>query len=148
SRFSISGMVAGGTLWVAGLAPAMVEPVLEVMEDQAWMGRVHEPLRIVVEPGAVASPGCTWVRMVSAEKGHDFQWLVDTGGDLPAEELARAIGRILGATVGPALVNAMHPDTGRFSDMVLIKIAAGQATVMRALADTWAGLHVAGRVCR
>ncbi|MFM7982207.1 MAG: hypothetical protein ACKPKO_23095, partial [Candidatus Fonsibacter sp.] len=68
ARFPVSGMIAGGSLWLGGLSPTMVEPVMEMTGLQIWMERIHEPLRLVVEPGLPSLPGCTWARLVSAEK--------------------------------------------------------------------------------
>ena len=98
ATFPVSAMMVGGTLTLGGVTPAMISLVIEGTTAGQWMGRLHLPVRILCEPD---NP----VRL------HDLQWLVDTGGDLEADQVARALGDQIGAMVTATPVNAMHPDT-------------------------------------
>ncbi|MFM7983515.1 MAG: hypothetical protein ACKPKO_29735, partial [Candidatus Fonsibacter sp.] len=85
---------------------------------------------------------------MAAAKGHDLQWLIDTGGDLSADGVAREVGRMIAAPITAAAVNAMNPDSGEFVDMILIRVPAGQVNAMHALMAAGSGVHVYGRRCK
>ena len=57
------------------------------------------------------------------KKGHDLQWLIDTGVICQLKKLLRQSVDYLARRLDRLLsmqFNAMHLGTGRFSDMVLI----------------------------
>ncbi|MFM7990213.1 MAG: hypothetical protein ACKPKO_63950, partial [Candidatus Fonsibacter sp.] len=141
-------MISGGSLWIGGLTPTIARPVLEATDVQQWLTRLQEPVRLNVEPGVPGRDDTTWVRLTAAAKGHDLQWLIDTGGDLPADDVAREIGRVVSAPVTAAPVNAMDLDSGSFSDMVLVRVTAGQIGAMNALMTTGNGVYIRGRQCK
>ena len=89
-----------------------------------------------------------WVRVIAADKGADLQWLVDTGGDHDAGGVARAIGRRLGAATSGTPVWAQHPDTGAYGHTVAVRVPAGRAAEMRAMAAAAQTLHIQGTECR
>ena len=66
------------------------------------------------------------------------------GGDHDADRIAGAVGRRLGAVVSGAPVWAQRPDTGAYGHMVAIKVSAGQAAEMRAMAATTQTMHLGG----
>ncbi len=88
-----------------------------------------------------------WVRLPAADRGHDLQWLVDTGGDLDADPVARTMGNLIGAMVSSTPVNAPHPDSDAFGDMVAVRVPTDRAAAVRALAASDMGLTIAGRRC-
>ncbi|MFM7983417.1 MAG: hypothetical protein ACKPKO_29245, partial [Candidatus Fonsibacter sp.] len=118
TRFPISAMIAGSAVWVGGLTPAMVAPVMDTLGVDQWMGRIHRPVRIEQEANNAGPHGGVVARLSAADKGQDLQWLVDTGGDIDADEVGCALGSLIGAAVSSAPVNALHPDSGIFADMV------------------------------
>ncbi|MFM7980177.1 MAG: hypothetical protein ACKPKO_12755, partial [Candidatus Fonsibacter sp.] len=60
--FPISLMVTNGMLLVGGLAPAMVQPVLEASLANRWIGRMTPAVRLVCEPGRTEQAGTTFMR--------------------------------------------------------------------------------------
>lgn len=80
--------------------------------------------------------------------GSTWQWLVNTGGDLDADRVARALGLQLGVMVAGGMVTAMHPDTDNSTDMVAVLMPADQASALRAMAAIGCMLYVYGRECR
>jgi hypothetical protein len=89
----------------------MVRPILEGTAAEQWLGRLQQPVRILCEPDNAGRPHEAWMRLPAADRGHDLQWLVDTGGDIEADQVARALGAQIGAMVTATPVNALHPDT-------------------------------------
>jgi len=88
------------------------------------------------------------IRLPAADRGHDLQWLVDTGGDLDADVVAMAVGRHINGMVSGAPVLALHPDTEAYCDMVAVRISPDRSTSMRALVAMGGCLHIQGRDCR
>ena len=84
----ISAMIVGGMVALGGAAPATVAPILEGTTASQWTGRMHLPVRVMCEPDDPRRPHEAWIRLPAADRGHDLQWLVDTGGDLDADDVA------------------------------------------------------------
>jgi hypothetical protein len=95
--------------------------MLEGTTADRWIGRLFPAVQLVCEPSSTAREGDAWIRIPLAERGHDLQWLVDAGGDLDADMVARAVGRRIGAIVSGTPVNALHPDTEVFTDLVAVR---------------------------
>ena len=103
------------------------------------------PVRLLCEP---SSDGAAMIRLPAADRGHDLQWLVDTGGDLDADVVAMAVGRHINGMVSGAPVLALHPDTEAYCDMVAVRISPDRSTSMRSLVAMGGCLHIQGRDCR
>jgi hypothetical protein len=87
SSFPVSAMIVGGLIIFGGVTPAMVRPVLEGTVAEQWLGRLQQPVRILCEPDDPGRPHEAWMRLPAADRGHDLQLLVDTGGDIEADHL-------------------------------------------------------------
>jgi len=146
-QFPISVMITGGMLILGGASPATVQPLLDVIGARRWIPAVAPPARLVCEPG---DSRFARVCLPAADRGHDLQWLVDSGGDIGADEdeVASAVGRQIHGMVAGAPVVALHPDTDVYADMVTVRVPPDRAAAMRALASTGLCIHVAGRECR
>jgi hypothetical protein len=147
ASFPISGMVMAGAVVLGGTSPALVAPVLEGTTAGRWIGRLFPAVRMVCEPSNTTREGDAWVRVPLAERGHDLQWLVDTGEDLDADLVARTVGRQIGAMVSGTPVNALHLDTEVLTDMVAVRTSTDRAAALRSMVATGGHLIVAGRRC-
>jgi hypothetical protein len=74
--------------------------------------------------------------------------MVDTGGDIDADDVARAIGVQVGRVVTAAPVYALNPDTDSFSDMLTVRVPPDRAATMRDLVAVGTTVYVNGRDCR
>jgi hypothetical protein len=147
ATFLVSVMIVGGMVILGGVTLATVDPILEGTTAGRWLGGVHLPVRLLWEPEDRERPHEAWIRLAAADRGHDLQWLIDTGGDLEAYQVARALGDQIGAMVTAAPVNAMHPDTEEFSDMVAVRTSTDRAATVRAMVASGTALLVEGRRC-
>ena len=143
-QFSISLMVTGGTLMLGGASAATVQPIIDAIGARRWIPLVAPPVRLLCEPGGGS---VAMVRLPAADRGHDLQWLVDTGGDIGADIVAVAVGRQINGMVSGAPVTALHPETETFCDMIAIRVSPDRATSMRALVAMGGCVHVGGRDC-
>ena len=73
----------------------MVEPILDERGVRQWMGQLLAPIRRTKEPSGEGQGGGEWIRLPTADRGADLQWLIETGGDHDADNIARAVGRML-----------------------------------------------------
>ena len=147
ASFPVSGMVMAGAVVLGGTSPALVAPMLEGTTADKWIGRLFPAVRLVCEAGSTSGDGDEWIRIPLAERGHDLQWLVDTGGDIDADLVARTVGNLIGGMVAGAPVNALHPDSDAFGDMVAVRVPTDRATAIGELAASDMGLTITGRRC-
>ncbi len=138
-------MVSGGSLLLGGAAAALVQPIIDAIGARRWVPLVAPPVRLLCEP---SSDGVAMVRLLAADRGHDLQWLVDTGGDLDVDVVAVAVGRHINGIVSGAPVFALHPDTEAYCDMIAVRVSPDRSTSMRALVAIGGCIQVNGRDCR
>ena len=93
-------------------------------------------VRFVCEMQAGHGTPAAYVRIPLADRGHDLQWLIDTGGDIEADHVARSLSTMIGGAVAAAPVVALHPDTESYSPMVPVRVTAALARAMRAMVGT------------
>ena len=65
--------------------------------------------------------------------GHDLCWLVATRGQVSHARVELAVQRYLGAAVYGAEVEARHPETEGYKNMIMIRVEERSQVLMQSL---------------
>ncbi len=136
-------MLVGGTLCIGNLPPLQVTPYLAVSGQVRWMRSLYPPTRLHLAVAASVAGG-HFGRLTHATVGQDLRWLVDTGGDVAADEIARLMSRRTGGTLTASPVLAWDPGTREYRPMLQLTGGAWALAAMDCVLTTDAHCRVRG----